>query len=205
MVLEWLAGVIAGESDVSVCGSATSLTAAMPLLAKTRPALVIVDIFLKDSRGANAVAALREQSKDLQILVFSRLPAEPHAEIAIRGGARGFVTHCASGCDVATAIRRVLTGGIYLGEQIADRILIRMADGQSAGMRSLDQLLSMRELCVFELLGDGYRPSEIAGKMNLRISTVESYIGRIQVKLCVDTSRELVRQAIIWMRERNCS
>ena len=203
MVREWLAGVIAAEPEAAVCGSASSLAAALPLVAKARPALVIVDIFLKDSRGANAVAALREASKDLHILVFSRLPAEPHAEVAIRSGARGFVTHCAPAREVTVAIRRVLAGGIYLSEHIAERILTHLADGDGAAAHALDQLLSMRELCVFELLGDGYRPSEIARKMSLSISTVESYIGRIAVKLHLPTSRDLVRHAIAWMRARN--
>ena len=202
MVREWLATVIARESDLEVCASASDLKSALPLVARFKPDLVIVDIVLKDKRGANAASVLRAAFDHLAILVFSRLHDDAHAEIAIRSGARGFVNHRAPAVQVQAAIRRVLDGGVCFDEHAAARILGHVADGGKARGQAPDQALSTRELCVFELLGDGYRPGEIAKKMSLSVSTVEGYIARIETKLDIPTSRELVRFAIMWMRAR---
>ena len=139
MVREWLAAVIAREPDLAVCGSASDLKTALTLVARFRPDLVIVDLVLKDTRGANAAAVLRASFEHLAILIFSRLADDASAEIAIRSGARGFVNHRATGAKVQDAIRRVLHGGVCFEEHAAERILGHVADGRKARGQAPDQ------------------------------------------------------------------
>jgi DNA-binding NarL/FixJ family response regulator len=58
--------------------------------------------------------------------------------------------------------------------------------------------LSDRELEVFQLLGSGYGPSQIADELHLSVKTVEGYKARIKEKLLLKDARELVQQAIQW-------
>lgn len=62
--------------------------------------------------------------------------------------------------------------------------------------------LSERELAVITLIGGGLSSSQIAERLNVSISTVETYRERIKDKLDLKTGTELTRAAILWTQRR---
>jgi DNA-binding NarL/FixJ family response regulator len=97
------------------------------------------------------------------------------------------------------AIRKVLNGGIYVSEEVSERLLMGMARGQKDQMESPIETLSDRELEVFELTGKGNSTREIAEKLHLSVKTVESYRARIKTKLNLENATELMVHAVKWV------
>lgn len=103
-----------------------------------------------------------------------------------------------AGDEIVGAVRRVLDGRIYVSEDIKDRLLMGMATGGKDVMESPLELLSDRELEVFELTGRGLNTRDIAERLHLLPKTVESYRARTKNKLNLESAYELTRHAVRW-------
>ncbi len=93
----------------------------------------------------------------------------------------------------------MLAGGIYVSEEINERLLMGLAAGRPKMAESPLALLSDRELEVFELTGRGRGTREIAERLDLSVKTVESYRARIKEKLNLKTAAELMQHAVQWV------
>ena len=100
--------------------------------------------------------------------------------------------------SVLASIRRVLGGGVYVSERIANRLALELTSSRQAVAKSPVERLSDRELEIFRLLGQGRTPSEIAGDLNLSLKTVQAYCARAKEKFGVTSLTELLRAAIRW-------
>ncbi|MDX1530739.1 MAG: LuxR C-terminal-related transcriptional regulator, partial [Rhodothermales bacterium] len=87
----------------------------------------------------------------------------------------------------------------YMSEEIKDRMLFGAAMGRKDPMQSPLDVLSDRELEVFEMTGRGLTTREIAERLHLSVKTVESYRARIKTKLNLSTAAELMQQAVQWV------
>jgi DNA-binding NarL/FixJ family response regulator len=63
--------------------------------------------------------------------------------------------------------------------------------------------LSERELLVFTLLGQGVATPEIALRLSIATSTVETYRERVKQKLGLASGTALVREAVLWVANRD--
>ena len=201
MVRERLAEVINREADLVVCGEAEDRGGALDVIAREKPGLVIVDLTLKRSNGLDLIKDLQVMHPELRILVVSMQEESLYAERVIRAGAHGYITKQEATRNILKAIRHVLSGSLFLSPELSGEILSRMLGRSKAAMRSLD-LLSDRELQVFELVGQGFTTRQIAEQLGLDVKTVETYRGRIKDKLELKDASELLRKAIAWKHEQ---
>ena len=144
------------------------------------------------------VKYIHEQSPGRPVLVLSMHDEPLYAERALRAGARGYVTKREGAEKIRQAILRVLAGEIQVSKTVEARILKEASAGRSIGAGLSVDSLSDRELEVFQLLGNGYGPSQIADELHLSVKTVEGYMARIKEKLLLKDARQLVQQAIQW-------
>jgi len=161
--------------------------------------LVIVDVSLPGMSGLELVKHIISQKDDQKVLVVSRHDESLYAERVIRAGAKGYVVKLEAGDVLLKAVRKVLNGGIYVSEEVSERLLMGMAKGQKEVMESPIEKLSDRELEVFELTGKGNSTREIAEKLHLSVKTVESYRARIKTKLNLENATELMVHAVKWV------
>ena len=96
------------------------------------------------------------------------------------------------------AIRRVLSGKVYLSGLMTEHMVERAARRDSDASRSVIQRLSNRELEVFSLLGDGLSTREVAQRLNLSVKTIETHRAQIKRKLGLRNSTELIQRAVEW-------
>jgi DNA-binding NarL/FixJ family response regulator len=109
-----------------------------------------------------------------------------------------------AGDVIVKAIRKVLNDRIFVSEEINERLLQSMAEGgRERIMQSPLEVLSDRELEVFELTGKGSSTREIAERLHLSVKTVESYRARIKDKLNLDSGNELMKHAVQWVESEN--
>jgi DNA-binding NarL/FixJ family response regulator len=200
MVRERLAEMINRESDLSVCGEAEDRAGALEVVSRERPGLAIVDLTLKRSNGLDLIKDLRVMHPEVLILVLSMQEESLYAERVIRAGAHGYITKQEATRNILNAIRHVLTGNVFLSPELSGEILSRMLGRSKAVVRSLE-VLSDRELQVFELVGMGFGTRQIAGQLGLDVKTVETYRSRIKEKLELKDASELLRKAIAWKNE----
>lgn len=194
------ANIIREEMDLEVCGEAGEGMEALEKIRKLRPDLVISDLTLGSGIGGlELIKTLQAELPDLPILVVSMHDESLYADRALKAGAKGYVMKAEADTIIVKAVRRVLRGGIYVSEEVSEKILMHFAGGHLDAGQSPLEGLSDRELEVFEHLGHGRTTEEIAEAMLISPKTVESYRSRIKEKLAVEHNTELIRRAVQWV------
>ena len=198
LVREGLTNLINGQSDLTVCGEAKNSAEAIDGITEERPDVAIIDISLTNESGLELIKNLVKQFPQVAVVVLSMHDEALYAERALRAGARGYVMKHETSKSVLASIRRVLGGDIYVSERIVNRMALRLSSARRPLASSPVERLSDRELEIFQLLGQGRTPSEIARDLNLSLKTVQAYCARAKEKFGVTSLTELLRAAIRW-------
>ena len=196
-----LAMTIEKEIGFEVCGQSESAEEAISEILDLKPDVSVVDISLPGMNGIELIKNVLHQEPDLKILVVSRHDEELYAERAIRAGAKGYLMKLEAAEILVTAIHQILKGGIYLSDTIGTKMIMKLASGNAAKSDNPLDLLSDRELEVFELTGKGLSTKEISQNLHISVKTVESHRANIKDKLQIDTANELMRHAVKWVEE----
>ncbi len=194
-----IAQIINRESDMVVCGEEEDASKAMSAIGTLKPGLVIADISLKDSSGLELMRNIKAQYPGLPVLVVSTHDEQIYAEIAFRAGALGYLMKQEGLDKILPAIRRVLSGAIYVSEALAAKMLQQQVRGQKDVHDSPVKRLSDRELEVFQLIGQWKKTSEIAQELHLSIKTIEYYREQIKRKLDLPDAERLKEYATSWV------
>jgi DNA-binding NarL/FixJ family response regulator len=201
-VREALAIRIGRQGDLEVCGEAAAMGEALRLVAETQPDVAVIDISLKTGNGIDLIKRIKGHNAHVRILVWSMHSEALYAERALRAGALGYVNKDQATDRIVEAIRRVLTGKVYLSEVMAQRMLQRAVGGAPDEVtRSPLDVLADRELEVFRLIGGGVKTAEIAERLHLSVKTVETYRDRIRKKLGLSDGTQLAHYATQWVLE----
>jgi len=120
-----------------------------------------------------------------------------YVERVLRAGAKGYLMKQEATEKVVDAVRKILSGELYVSEKMRDVLLQKLVTGQISGSSSLEQL-SDRELEVMQLLGQGRGTRQIAEEMHVSIKTVESHYAKVKEKLGLKTANELIQYAVKW-------
>lgn len=170
--------------DLTVVGSAEDGSAALKLVDKLRPAVVLMDVQMPDVDGIAATHALRAAHPEVRVLMLTAFAGHDTVDLAVRAGASGFLQKTAKPAEVVNAIRLVARGHGVLPVTELDR---RRADttGAAAG-EAID--LTRREREVLAALTRGLSNREIAAELQLAESTVKLHLSTLMAKLGV-TSR----------------
>jgi DNA-binding NarL/FixJ family response regulator len=196
IVRERLAELINQEADLMVVAEAEDSHQARKAVADHQPDIAIVDITLKDTYGIELIKEFKDRYPKLPMLVLSMHDEALYGERALRAGARGYLTKQEATKKVVDAIRKVLVGEIYTSDKMAASILQKVAGGKAPGGGSPTDVLTDRELEVFQLLGQGKTVKEIAENLFVSAKTVEAHREHIKQKMNFKTSAELLRYAI---------
>jgi DNA-binding NarL/FixJ family response regulator len=200
LVREHLTALIQREVDLEVCGEAADAPTALALISRQSPDLVILDISLKQSNGLELIKDLKQRWPKLPVLVLSMHDEMLYAERSLRAGALGYITKEEATVSVLSAVRKVLGRQVYLSERMAGRVMKRMVSGAKEELGSPLEVLTDRELEVFQMLGRGLGTRQIAEELRLGIKTVESYRARIKEKLQLQDGNQLLQHAIQWVQ-----
>jgi DNA-binding NarL/FixJ family response regulator len=187
------------EPDLMVCAQASNASQALAAVEEHRPDLVLVDINLPGRSGLELIRDIRAVAPKLPMLVLSMHDEALFAERVLRAGGRGYVSKEAGGDKLLEAIRRVLSGHIYVSDTVSTRLLDNLAGKPSARTVSPVEQLTDRELEVFTLIGQATETREIARRLNMSGKTVEAHRAAIKRKLKLKTSPELTRHAVLWV------
>ena len=200
-----LAAIITADPRLAICGEADNAAEALERIKPASPDLVIVDITLKGMNGLDLIRELRSRSCSACILVLSMHDESMYAERALRAGANGYIAKHETSQQLREAIRRVLSGGMYLSRRMTTELLQKMAaadDDEAAPVAKGFASLSPREQEIFQHIGRGLTTREIAKELELGDKTVHSHRHQIKLKLGVRHGGELYTLAARWLEEQ---
>jgi DNA-binding NarL/FixJ family response regulator len=197
-----LAQLIDKQPDLKVCGEAGNPADALSAITKNRPDLLVTDITMPGRAGVEFIKDVLAQHADMLILVVSMHDEVIYAERVLRAGARGYIMKEAGGERLLSAIRRVLSGQVYVSDAMSARILDNLSAQRPRGSNSPIEKLSDREFEIFQLIGQGGSTREIAKRLCLSPKTVDAHRGHIKEKLNLKDATSLVRQAVRWVESQ---
>jgi len=203
IVRQGLSQLINHEPDLLVCGEASGVKEARAALGQVDPDVVIVDLSLRDGDGLELIKDIKSKYHGVPVLVLSMHDEDIYAERLLSAGASGYIMKQAAADQLLTALRRVLSGGIYVSEHVGSSMIQRFAVAGAKPRTDPVERLSNRELQVLNLIGRGKSTREIAEDLNLSIKTVESHRQRVKKKLNLDTSPKLVQFAVNWISNQH--
>jgi len=203
MMLKGLVITLNAEHGFEVVGQFNRAEEVLQKVDELKPDLIIVDISLPGMSGLELIKHLISFEETLKILVVSRHEETLYAERVLRAGAKGYVMKQVAAEEMVKAARKILNGGIYVSEDVSEKLLMSMAGGRKKDSVSPIDSLSDRELEVFEMTGQGNNTREIAERLHLSVKTVESYRARIKTKLNLENATELMMHAVKWVENEN--
>lgn len=189
------------EKDFEVCGEASDGAEALQCLPVSHAELALVDLGLKGMSGLDLIKSLKLKMPKLLILVMSMFEESLYAERALRAGAKGYIMKTEPVDKVIDALRRVANGKTYLSPVMSERMLDKLSTPEATA--SPVEVLSDRELEVFQALGRGLKPAQIAKELHISVKTVETYREQVKTKLKLDNASELAQFAIAWARSEH--
>jgi DNA-binding NarL/FixJ family response regulator len=170
------------RSEFRVVGEASTGAAALEVIERRNPELLLVDYRLPDIRGTELVRSLRRAGSKTPVLIITASPEEGLNEAVLEAGAQGVVVKRGDPTDLLGALRRVASG-----ESVVDPQHPRRPAGQSP--------LSPREREVLRLAARGSTNQEISAELGMGTETVKTMLSRAFTKLGARNRTEAVNLA----------
>ncbi len=191
------------DASIDVVGEAGDVAAAVEVIARTRPDVVLLDVHLpgaEESGGTGGEAVLHRAlplSPETRYLALSVSDAAEDVVRVIRAGARGYITKGSSGADVASGAHAVAGGDAVFSPRLAGFVLDAFGAMSGETAEATDELdrLSAREQEVMRLIARGYAYKEVATELFISVKTVETHVSAVLRKLQLSSRHELTAWA----------
>jgi DNA-binding NarL/FixJ family response regulator len=180
---EILADWIAHSKGFRLAGEWGNGERALEHLPKTKPDVVLMDINLPGISGVEGVKQLKRILPDTQFVMLTVYEDTDYIYNALAAGASGYLLKQTSKEELLGAVEDVHHGGSPMNSRIARKVV--QFFGQTPAAARDGETLSPREEEVLGLLARGYLFKEIAGKLNVSVPTVNTYVRRVYEKLHV--------------------
>ncbi len=184
------------EPDITVVGEASSADETMTVIEATSPTVVILDIRLAGASGIELARSVRQRWPELRILILSGYDFDQYVRAAARVGIDGYLLKDAPRDTLVEALREIAMGGAVLPPTIASKVMRTYAAATSGGDVWMPGELTLREIDILELMHQGLRNQEIAGRLSISIRTVESHVSAVLAKLGAQTRTQAVRVGV---------
>lgn len=158
--------------------------------------LVLVDLGLPDVSGLEVIRACRERFAELPIVVISVVASETAVLKAIEAGANGYILKDESIQEITEGIKKVLTGVYPLSPRLARFLFKQLSKPDEKLTERRDIKLSPREHETLQFLSKGFSYEEVAAKMGVTLSTVQSNVRSLYRKLNVKSQAQAMYMAI---------
>jgi DNA-binding NarL/FixJ family response regulator len=197
----YLGAAIRLEDDLALQGTFGLMQQARDWLTEHRVDVLLVDIGLPDGSGIELISHCHRTHPDCGILVISMFGDEANILESIRAGAAGYILKDSKPIDIVEAIRTLRSGGSPMSPLIARKVLAQLRDSSAVPARGnrggdgTDISLTRREADTLNLIARGYTYAEIAGLLEVTVSTIQTHIKSIYGKLEVHSRGEAVFEA----------
>mgnify|MGYP000339078553 CR=1 FL=1 len=185
-------------TEFEVVAKSKQLTDILPLLKKSKPDVIIIDVLHCDDDGAFAIRKIRAKASKTPILLVVNKDYSSHFENYIALGVNGLVFTSFGKEQLVEAVKTLKNGDDYFPPQawILLKEYLRTKRKDLLPQANSKPILSNRELDVLRLFCKGYTYKEIAHKLNISSRTVETHKKNISTKINVRSTAEMVEFAV---------
>lgn len=192
LIREGLAKYLALSPDIEIVAQACSGDELLNMLRCQHAELLLLDMSMPGICGTDLIKMIKGIYPALRILVLS-MHYEAHVVLrAMKAGASGYICKCCTQPALLEAVRKVSTTGKYLHPEMAEQLAFS-ASSPSAKPGSVEQLLSDRELQIFNMIVEGKNIKEISYELAISDRTVSTHKGHVLRKLGLKNVPDLVR------------
>lgn len=196
-----LALLINHEPDLEVVGEASDAASGLTGVLELKPNLAIIDISLPGKNGLELIKDIRACTRSCMILVYSMHDEALYVERVLRAGGQGYIMKHEGGKKVMDALRKTLSGEIYVSPAMSGKIL-EIFSGRRPPSTEPVEALSDRQFEIFQMIGHGKGTRLIAEELKVSVKTVDAHRANIKEKLRLRTGNELVRYAVRWVESQ---
>jgi two-component system response regulator NreC len=197
IVREGIRLILESAPDIEVVGEATNGREAVEQACSLTPDVVCMDISMPDMDGLEATRRIRDRCPDVRILALTVHDSDEYFFQMLKAGASGYVLKDAAAADLVSALRAVERGEVFLYPSVArklvDDYVSRMPETEAGPPAAT---LTPREREILTLIGEGLSNKQIAERLVISLSTVQTHYSHIVDKLGLANRGELIRYAI---------
>ena len=194
---EGLRALLTADPNFEITGEAADGRAAVRLVEKQIPDLILMDLSMPRMTGMDAIREIKKRYPQTKIIALTVHKTEEYLRTTLQAGADGYVLKDATHDELMMAIQSVLKGKTYLSPGVSGRVIEGYLEGKESQMPpSTLGLLSQREREVLKLIAEGYKNKEIATDLCISLKTVEKHRANLMKKLDLHNAAALTAYAI---------
>ncbi len=196
IVREGLCALISKQNDFVVVGQACGGVEALDLAGRLEPDVVVLDVSMPDMNGIEVARRLGMQHPSIRCLALSAHTDRRFVAEMLRAGARGYLAKECAFAELATAVRAVAEGKVYISPGVAADLVEDYVGSLPERLPRLHDALSDREREALIHLAEGDSIKEAAFAMGVSSKTLDTFRRRILTKLGLTSAADLTRYAI---------
>jgi two-component system invasion response regulator UvrY len=188
-----LRDILSLEFENLTCGEAGNAHQVVAAVQSQSWDLLILDVTMPGRSGLDVLRDVRKLQPKLPVLVLSVHSVDQFGARSLRGGASGYMNKDSAPEELIGAVRKVLTGSVYVSPTLALRLALDVRENSE---RLPHESLSAREFEILRMLGTGKTVTEIAEELNLSAPTVSTHRAHILTKMNMTTTAALIAYAV---------
>ena len=188
MVIEGIRSLLQNESGIEWVGHASNAGSCLAFLRQQLPDVILMDINLPDKNGIELCKEVRQLYPSVFIIGLSTFNQQSFIQKMMENGASGYVLKNATQEELMEAIKAVANGKTYFSDEAA--LSLRK---NNAGETPV---LTRREKEVLELIADGMTNNEIAAKLFISVTTVDTHRKNLLAKFDARNIASLIKSAM---------
>jgi two-component system response regulator NreC len=200
LVRQGLRALLQAEADVKVVGEGSDGREAVRLAHELQPDVVVMDLSMPDMDGMEATRLIKQSAPQMQVLALTMHESDEYFFRVLQAGASGYVLKRAASTDLLAALRAVARGEAFLYPAVAKKLVGDYLSRAQTGGEGEAQMsyagLTAREREILTLVAEGLSNREIAERLVLSLSTVQTHYTHIMDKLNLQKRAELIKYAI---------
>ena len=188
MVIEGIRSLLQSERNIEWVGHASNAATCLVFLKQHQPDVILMDINLPDKSGIDLCKEVKERYPAVFIIGLSTFNQQSFIQKMMDNGASGYVLKNATQQELTEAIAAVMKGKTYLSDEVSFA-LRKNTDGNVP-------ILTRREKEVLALIADGMTNNEIAKKLFIGVTTIDTHRKNLLAKLEVKNTASLIKTAM---------
>jgi DNA-binding NarL/FixJ family response regulator len=196
MMREGLRAVLEQEPDLHVAGEAADGRAALEACDRLQPDVVVMDVGMPGLDGIEATRQLQSRAPRARVVALSMNADRRYVQAMLSAGAWAYLVKSAASDELIRALRAVSHGEKYVSPAVAGAAVDALGGGSAAVRADPRGQLSPREREVLQLIAEGLTSKEIAMRLRVAVSTIETHRKQIMAKLDLRSVAELTKFAI---------
>jgi DNA-binding NarL/FixJ family response regulator len=186
LVLDGIRRALEADGGFEIVGETLSGTQVLPLVSRTSPDLVLLDLRMPKMDGLACLDELRRRHPNVKVIMLSASTAPELIDTALRRGATAYILKSVDPDDLPSTIRQALEGNVYSKSGLPEST--EPVGAKAAG-------LTDREVTILRSLARGHSNEEIAKELWVAQQTVKFHLTNIYRKLNVKNRTEATRIA----------